>query len=175
MPRARSVSRFEAARRPNRSQASSPAAQRRRTGRVPGMESVRKWAYARPAREFAAVDPAAGASFHLGSRRGSGKSARARRAGDLRPESPESSGYPGPDAGASREVAVPDRAGHVEGVLRRSFSSRSATFLGERFTNGLNYYLSTLVFNAFPFPQREAGAVKRFATRENWSVKDGAS
>ena len=28
----------------------------------------------------------------------------------------------------------------------------------ERFTNGLNYYLSTLVFNAFPFPQREAGA-----------------
>jgi len=30
--------------------------------------------------------------------------------------------------------------------------------LGERFTNNLNYYLSTLVFNAFPFPQREAGA-----------------
>ena len=30
--------------------------------------------------------------------------------------------------------------------------------LFERFTNGLNYYLSTLVFNAFPFPQREAGA-----------------
>ncbi len=30
--------------------------------------------------------------------------------------------------------------------------------LFESFTNGLNYYLSTLVFNAFPFPQREAGA-----------------
>lgn len=30
--------------------------------------------------------------------------------------------------------------------------------LRERFTNGLNYYLSTLVFNAFPFPQREVGA-----------------
>ena len=30
--------------------------------------------------------------------------------------------------------------------------------LGERFTNSLNYYLSALVFNAFPFPQREAGA-----------------
>jgi long-chain acyl-CoA synthetase len=25
------------------------------------------------------------------------------------------------------------------------------------FTNSLNYYLSTLFFNAFPFPQREAG------------------
>jgi long-chain acyl-CoA synthetase len=27
----------------------------------------------------------------------------------------------------------------------------------ERFTNSLNYYLSALVFNAFPLPQREAG------------------
>jgi long-chain acyl-CoA synthetase len=26
------------------------------------------------------------------------------------------------------------------------------------FTNSLNYYLATLVFNAFPLPQREAGA-----------------
>ncbi|HYP05859.1 MAG TPA: AMP-binding protein, partial [Bryobacteraceae bacterium] len=30
--------------------------------------------------------------------------------------------------------------------------------VGDRFTNSLNYYLSALVFNAFPFPQREAGA-----------------
>jgi long-chain acyl-CoA synthetase len=29
---------------------------------------------------------------------------------------------------------------------------------GERFTNGLNYYLAALFFNAFPLPQREAGA-----------------
>jgi long-chain acyl-CoA synthetase len=28
---------------------------------------------------------------------------------------------------------------------------------GEWFTNSLNYYLSTMFFNAFPFPQREAG------------------
>jgi long-chain acyl-CoA synthetase len=27
----------------------------------------------------------------------------------------------------------------------------------ERFTNGLNYYLAALVFNAFPLPQRESG------------------
>ena len=29
---------------------------------------------------------------------------------------------------------------------------------GERFTNSLNYYLAALFFNAFPLPQREAGA-----------------
>ncbi len=29
---------------------------------------------------------------------------------------------------------------------------------GARFTNGLNYYLASLFFNAFPLPQREAGA-----------------
>jgi long-chain acyl-CoA synthetase len=29
---------------------------------------------------------------------------------------------------------------------------------GERFTNSLNYYLAAFFFNAFPIPQREAGA-----------------
>lgn len=29
---------------------------------------------------------------------------------------------------------------------------------GERFTNSLNYFLASLVFNAFPLPQRESGA-----------------
>ena len=47
--------------------------------------------------------------------------------------------------------------------------------LFERFTNGLNYYLSTLVFNAFPFPQREAGARQtlRYAgelVNEGWCI-----
>jgi long-chain acyl-CoA synthetase len=47
--------------------------------------------------------------------------------------------------------------------------------LGERFTNNLNYYLSTLVFNAFPFPQREAGARQtlRYAgelVSEGWCI-----
>jgi long-chain acyl-CoA synthetase len=47
--------------------------------------------------------------------------------------------------------------------------------LFERFTNGLNYYLSTLVFNAFPFPQREAGARQtlRYAgelASEDWCI-----
>jgi long-chain acyl-CoA synthetase len=31
--------------------------------------------------------------------------------------------------------------------------------LRKRFTNGLNYYLATFFFNAFPIPQREAGAL----------------
>jgi long-chain acyl-CoA synthetase len=47
--------------------------------------------------------------------------------------------------------------------------------VGERFTNSLNYYLSTLVFNAFPFPQREAGARQtlRYAgelVSEGWCI-----
>src|SRR5262245_65876697 len=47
--------------------------------------------------------------------------------------------------------------------------------LGARMTNGLNYYLASLFFNAFPLPQREAGA--REALRyigdlasDGWSV-----
>ena len=32
--------------------------------------------------------------------------------------------------------------------------------LRARFTSGLNYYLSTLFFNAFPIPQRESGALE---------------
>ena len=31
----------------------------------------------------------------------------------------------------------------------------------ERFTNGLNYVLAALIFNAFPFPQREAAHAQR--------------
>jgi long-chain acyl-CoA synthetase len=46
---------------------------------------------------------------------------------------------------------------------------------GEYFTNSLNYYLASLVFNAFPFPQREAGArqTMRYAgelTSEGWCI-----
>jgi long-chain acyl-CoA synthetase len=33
-------------------------------------------------------------------------------------------------------------------------------FHGRSFTNSLNYYLSCLLFNAFPIPQREAGALE---------------
>ena len=54
-------------------------------------------------------------------------------------------------------MALPADPRDVEGILRCALSP-GAAHLFERFTNGLNYYLSTLVFNAFPFPQREAGA-----------------
>jgi long-chain acyl-CoA synthetase len=45
----------------------------------------------------------------------------------------------------------------------------------ERITNSLNYYLSSLVFNAFPFPQRETGArqTMRYVgelTSEGWCI-----
>ena len=45
----------------------------------------------------------------------------------------------------------------------------------ERFTNGLNYYLAAFYFNAFPLPQREAGARQTLQyigelTGERWSI-----
>ena len=40
----------------------------------------------------------------------------------------------------------------------RRTSSRSSTSRGAWFTNSLNYYLAAFFFNAFPLPQREAGA-----------------
>jgi long-chain acyl-CoA synthetase len=44
-----------------------------------------------------------------------------------------------------------------------------------RFTNGLNYYLASLFFNAFPLPQREAGARQTLRyigdlVTDGWSV-----
>lgn len=47
--------------------------------------------------------------------------------------------------------------------------------LHERFTNSLNYYLGSLMFNAFPIPQREAGARQtiRYAAdlvNEGWCI-----
>ena len=46
---------------------------------------------------------------------------------------------------------------------------------GQRLTNGLNYYLSSLFFNAFPLPQREAGARQTLRyigdlVTDGWSV-----
>jgi long-chain acyl-CoA synthetase len=47
----------------------------------------------------------------------------------------------------------------VAPAMRKEFFKEH--FHGRSFTNSLNYYLSTLFFNAFPIPQREPGA---FAT-----------
>ncbi|HEX5226220.1 MAG TPA: AMP-binding protein [Bryobacteraceae bacterium] len=45
----------------------------------------------------------------------------------------------------------------VAPAMRKEFFD--AHFHGRSFTNSLNYYLSTLFFNAFPIPQREPGAL----------------
>jgi long-chain acyl-CoA synthetase len=42
-------------------------------------------------------------------------------------------------------------------AMRKEFFDRH--FHGRSFTNSLNYYLSSLFFNAFPIPQREPGAL----------------
>ena len=45
----------------------------------------------------------------------------------------------------------------VTPAMRKEFFEEH--FHGRSFTNSLNYYLSTLFFNAFPIPQREPGAL----------------
>ena len=45
----------------------------------------------------------------------------------------------------------------VTPAMRKEFFDEH--FHGRSFTNSLNYYLSTLFFNAFPIPQREPGAL----------------
>ncbi len=45
----------------------------------------------------------------------------------------------------------------VTPAMRKEFFEEH--FHGHSFTNSLNYYLSTLFFNAFPIPQREPGAL----------------
>jgi long-chain acyl-CoA synthetase len=45
----------------------------------------------------------------------------------------------------------------VAPAMRKEFFDEH--FHGRSFTNSLNYYLSTLFFNAFPIPQREPGAL----------------
>ena len=84
--------------------------------------------------------------------------ARSRRPGDLRGQPPEPhgrAGDPGGAAGAAGATASRRR-------WRKEFFK--AHFFPEQygraawFTNSLNYYLAALFFNAFPLPQREAGA-----------------
>ena len=81
-----------------------------------------------------------------------------RRPGDLRRESSEPHGRAGDHGGAAA------RAGATASRRRwRRNSSRRTSFPAQYgraawFTNSLNYYLAALFFNAFPLPQREAGA-----------------
>ena len=57
----------------------------------------------------------------------------------------------------------------------RRTSSRPSTTWRERFTNRCNYYLAAFFFNAFPLPQREAGARQTLRyigelTGDGWSI-----
>ena len=82
-------------------------------------------------------------------------------------------------AGHSRGAAGAHRARASRRRWRRSSSRRISfptdTRWRERFTNSLNYYLAAFYFNAFPLPQREAGArqtlqLHRRAHRRRWSI-----
>ena len=61
----------------------------------------------------------------------------------------------------------------VAPAMRKEFFNEH--FHGHSFTNSLNYYLSTIYFNAFPIPQHEPGALATLRymgdlTNERWCV-----
>ena len=81
-----------------------------------------------------------------------------RRPGDLRRQPSEPHGHAGdPGGAAARGCATASRRRWPRNSSRRT-SFRSSTDATAWFTNSLNYYLAALFFNAFPLPQREAGA-----------------
>jgi long-chain acyl-CoA synthetase len=71
-------------------------------------------------------------------------------------------------------AALPSRWRYrVAPAMRKEFFE--AHFHGRSFSNGLNYYLSTWLFNAFPIPQREPGALETLRymgemSNEKWCV-----
>ena len=71
-------------------------------------------------------------------------------------------------------AALPSRWRYlVAPAMRKEFFQEH--FNGRSFTNSLNYYLSTWLFNAFPIPQREAGALETLhymgeLANEKWCV-----
>ena len=110
------------------------------------------------AREPADVDPAARRVFawihvdgreHLDALQGSGH---------LRRKSSEPHGHAGDPGGAAAAMALSNGDRDGEGVFQGRTSFPNSTAATAWFTNSLNYYLAALFFNAFPLPQREAGA-----------------
>ena len=83
---------------------------------------------------------------------------RIQRTGDLRGQSPEPHGHAGDLRGAARALPLSRRPGHGQGILQSAFLPGAILTRRAWLTNSLNYYLAALFFNAFPLPQREAGA-----------------
>ncbi len=71
-------------------------------------------------------------------------------------------------------AALPSRWRYrVAPAMRKEFFEEH--FHGRSFTNSLNYYLSSWLFNAFPIPQREPGALETLRymgelSNEKWCV-----
>ena len=77
---------------------------------------------------------------------------------DLRRQPSEPHGRPGDPGGAAAAAGATASRRRWRRSSSRRTSSRSSTAARQWFTNSLNYYLAALFFNAFPLPQREAGA-----------------
>ena len=76
----------------------------------------------------------------------------------VRLESPESHGRAGDHLGAARPLAGACRSRDGQGILQGALLPPPTTHGGSGSPTPLNYYLAAFFFNAFPLPQREAGA-----------------
>ena len=129
----------------------------RRAGRLPGVESIVAGARD-PPRQPADLDSAARARVRVDARRGPRAPAATRRAGDLRGQPSEPHGRAGDPGGAAARAGATASRRRWRRSSSRRISFPSSTAARAWFTNSLNYYLAALFFNAFPLPQREAGA-----------------
>ena len=145
------------ARRPEIAARARPrGSRRRRAGRLPALEpgAVRGLG---PAREPGDLDPPRRPAVRVGPRERPRTPSRFRGARGFRGQPPEPPGCPGDP------LALPGRwRARVAPAMAKEFFK--AHFFPEQhpagrvLSNRLNYYLAALFFNAFPLPQREAGA-----------------
>ena len=90
-----------------------------------------------------------------------------RRSGGLRVQSPEPHGCSGNSGGVAGSMARARGPGDGEGILQGAFLPRGGSRGGIAVTSTLLYYLAAFYFNAFPLPQREAGARQTLAHRRS--------
>ena len=93
----------------------------------------------------------------------------------LRGQSSEPHGRPGDPGGAAGPMARARRAGDAEGVLQGALLSARVHAGASGSSPRCCYYLAAFYFNAFPLPQREAGARQTLQyigelTGDGWSI-----
>ena len=111
-----------------------------------------------PPRQPRDLDPAAGARVRVDARRRARAPARSRRPGDLRVQPPELHGRPGDHGVAAAALAIPRRRPRWARKCSRRISFPRSTAGWRGSPTASTTTSRSLLFNAFPLPQREAGA-----------------